>query len=130
MNTNVEHNDMDRMKVLEMIEAGKISADVGATLLDTLNSRKSKQPGTSRTTVDPRWFRVRVTDTFSGRNKATVNIPFGLMDWGLKVGAQFSPEVSEIDLDELREALLTSTGGKIVEVIDDEGGEHVEVYVE
>ena len=83
------------------------------------------------TTGSPRWLRVRVTDLYTGRSKATVNIPFGLMDWGLRIGAQFAPEMAGYDLQELTRALSEEgVNGKIVDVTDDEGGEHVEIYVD
>ena len=53
------------------------------------------------------------------------------MDWGLRIGAQFAPEMAGYDLQELGR-LLREDGvdGKIVDVIDDQDGEHVEVYVD
>jgi hypothetical protein len=62
--------------------------------------------------------------------KAMVNLPIGLMDWGLRVGAQFAPEMEGLDLNELSEILRSGADGKIVEVIDEEDGEHVEIYIE
>jgi len=130
MTENLDNNLMDRLKVLEMIESGKISVDEGASLLNTLGDNKTKKNKSVEYKSDPRWFRVRVSDTITGKNKATVNIPFGLMDWGLKIGAQFAPEVSDIDLNELRDILKSGFDGKILDVIDDEDGEHVEIYVD
>ena len=52
------------------------------------------------------------------------------MDWGLRVGAQFAPEMDGLDLGELSEILRSGADGKIVEVIDEEDGEHVEIYIE
>ena len=59
-----------------------------------------------------------------------MSIPLGLMDWGLKIGAQFAPEVSDVNLSQLGEALRSGVEGKIIDVIDDEDGEHVEIFVE
>ena len=59
-----------------------------------------------------------------------VNLPIGLMDWGLRVGAQFAPEMEGLDLGELSEILRSGADGKIVEVIDEEDGERVEIYIE
>lgn len=130
MTENLDNNLMDRLKVLEMIESGKISVDEGASLLNTLGDTKAKKHKSVEYKNDPRWFRVRVSDTITGKNKAIVNIPFGLMDWGLKIGAQFAPEVSDIDLNELRDVLKSGFDGKIVDVIDEEEGEHVEIFVD
>jgi hypothetical protein len=77
----------------------------------------------------PRWFKVRVTDLVTGKSKTSVTIPIGLMDWGLKLGAQFAPE-AEIDMEDLSEALRSGIEGKIIDVVDELDGEHVEIYVE
>ena len=97
MNEQASYSHQDRMRILEMIESGKISADEGASLLDTFKGREADRAVKS-TARERRWFKVRVTDTVTGRNKALVSIPFGLMDWGLKVGAKFAPELSDVDI--------------------------------
>lgn len=122
----------ERMKILNMIREGKISAEEGAKLLSALSdsqkSTRSRLP--QRAAGEPRWFRVRVTDTMSGKTKTTVNIPLGLMEWGVQIGAQFAPEVANIDMDQLMEALRSGVEGKIVDVMDEEDGEHVEIFIE
>lgn len=121
----------DRIKILQMVENGRISASEGATLLGALSQEKQAPPGPApQNSESPSWFRVRVTDLVNGKNKVTVNIPFSLMDWGLKVGAQFSPEVKNINLYELRDLLHQNIDGKLLEVIDEEDGERVEIYVD
>jgi hypothetical protein len=54
----------------------------------------------------------------------------GLMEWGLRIGAQFAPEVSNVNLEELGQVLRSGVEGKIIDVIDEEDGEHVEIFVE
>lgn len=123
----------ERMLILRMIEDGKISAEEGAKLLMSIGQEPVKKPKaviTQKITGDAQWFKVRVSDSRTGKMKALVNLPIGLMDWGLKVGAQFAPEMEGIDLGELSEILRSGADGKIVEVIDEEDGEHVEIYIE
>ena len=123
----------ERMLILRMIEDGKVSAEEGATLLTSLGqepARKPKAMVAQKKSGGPQWFRVRVSDSQTGKMKALVNLPIGLMDWGLKVGAQFAPEMEGLDLNELSEILRSGADGKIVEVIDEEDGEHVEIYIE
>jgi hypothetical protein len=121
----------ERLKILTMIREGKITADEGAKLLSALgeSQKPSRSPGT-RVSGEPRWFRVRVTDLVSGKTKVSVNIPFGLMEWGLQIGAQFAPEVGELDFEQLKEMLQSGVEGKVVDVIDEEDGEHVEIFIE
>lgn len=122
----------ERMRILKMIDEGKISAEEGAKLLSALNdSRRGSNPGMPPRTVGAaRWLRVRVTDVVTGRSKATVQIPIALLDAGMKIGAHFAPEVEGVDMSTIMEALRSGTTGKIVDVIDEEDGEHVEIYVE
>jgi hypothetical protein len=121
----------ERMMILKMIEEGTVSADEGAKLLASVESAPSKShQKTPQRQGDAKWFRVRVTDTITGKSKATVSLPLSLMDWGLRVGAQFAPEVANLDLGELSEILSTGLEGKIVDVLDEVDGEHVEIYVE
>ncbi len=121
----------ERMKILTMIREGKITAEEGAKLLSALgDSQKSSRSPATKASGEPRWFRVRVTDLVSGKTKVSVNIPFGLMEWGLQIGAQFAPEVGELDFEQLKEMLKSGVAGKVVDVIDEEDGEHVEIFIE
>jgi hypothetical protein len=124
-------NTEERMKILKMIEEGKISAEDGAKLLAALSEgRRSGAGGVSRSAGAGRWLRVRVTDIATGRSKASVQIPLGLIDAGLKIGAHFAPEVEGVDMSSVMDALRAGVTGKIIDVTDDEDGEHVEIYVE
>ena len=121
----------ERMKILKMIDEGKISAEEGARLLSALNEGQRGSSSTMpRMSGSARWLRVRVTDVATGRSKATVQIPIALLDAGMKIGAHFAPEVEGVDMSTIMEALRSGTMGKIVDVIDDEDGEHVEIFVE
>ena len=124
----------ERMRILKMIDEGKITAEDGAKLLSALSDSRNRStamsPGAGRMPGNARWLRVKVTDVRSGRAKATVQIPISLMEAGMKIGAHFAPEVDGVDMDQLMDALKSGTMGKIVDVIDEEDGEHVEIYVE
>jgi hypothetical protein len=52
------------------------------------------------------------------------------VDAGLKIGAHFAPEVEGVDMSNVMDAVRTGMTGKIIDVTDDEDGEHVEIYVE
>jgi hypothetical protein len=118
----------ERMKILKMIEEGKVSAEEGAKLLAALAS--ANRPTSGLSASGAKWLRVRVTEVNTGRSKATVQIPISLMEAGMKIGAHFAPEIDGVNMDELMEALRSGMTGKIIDVTDDEDGEHVEIFVE
>lgn len=122
----------ERLKILKMIEEGKISAEEGAKLLSALSEgrRGPGMPTPPRPPGGPRMLRIRVTDVHSGRSKASVQIPLDLVDAGMKIGAHFAPEVNGVDMNNVMEAVRTGMTGKIIDVMDEEDGEHVEIYVE
>jgi len=121
----------ERMKILKMIEEGKLSAEEGTKLLAALSERRGPTPPRAPGMPGaPRWLRIRVTDVHSGRSKASVQIPLALVDAGMKIGAHFAPEVEGVDMTNVMEALRSGMTGKIIDVTDEEDGEHVEIYVE
>ncbi|MFO7695820.1 MAG: hypothetical protein R6X16_01505 [Anaerolineae bacterium] len=121
--------DAERLQILKMVEKGQITAQEGARLLGAL---AGAAPGPAQAIAGkPSWFRVRVTDTLTGRRKVDVNIPLSLVSVGLRLGARFAPEVGDVDIPELlREIEQEGRLGKVVDIQDDEDGEHVEIFVE
>lgn len=120
----------ERMKILRMIDDGKITAEEGARLLATLSeSRKAaaRKPAMRGAYGGARWLKVRVTDMVTGKAKATVNLPLGLVDAGLNIASKYAPDVA---FDELVEAINAGAEGKIIDVYDEEDGEHVEIFIE
>jgi len=122
----------ERMKVLQMIEEGKISVEDGEKLLATLKEKtvprrkfRSSGPG------DPRSLRVRVNDSISGKIKVNVVLPMALVDAGLNIASNFADGIISSDQGEqLAAAIREGRTGKIIEVLDSEDGEHVEVFIE
>ncbi len=124
----------ERMKILKMIQEGKITAEEGAKLLSALQESK-KAPGPGGRGIPPiggnrGWLRVRVTDLRSGKTKVNVNLPLGLMDAGLRIGAQYAPELEDLDLSKLTNEIRSGASGKLIDVVDEEDGEHVEIFIE
>ncbi len=121
------------MKILTMIEEGKISAVEGAELLKALT-----QPAEPAETSDrpagkqPRRFRLVITDQH-GENKVNVNLPMALVKVGLKMGARFAPNTDEeYDnqiLASVKEAVQSGQSGKVAE-ISGSRGEKIEIFVD
>jgi hypothetical protein len=121
----------ERMQILKMIEEGKISASEGADLLRALDQPGGEGQGEPlKGASTPRWFRVRVTDTSSGKSKVSVNIPMGLVNAGIKMGARFTPDLEGVNFEELNELINSGAQGKVMDVVDNEEGERVEIFIE
>jgi len=119
----------ERMKILKMIDEGKITAEEGSRLLSTLSeSRKPARKVTLQgSTGGARWLKIRVTDMVTGKAKATVNLPLGLVDAGLNIASKYAPDIA---FGELVDAINDGAEGKIIDVIDEEDDEHVEIFIE
>jgi hypothetical protein len=130
----------ERMRVLELLEQGKITAAEAAELLHALEDKPPEPPDPPRTWFGgggkgrdrPRWFRVRVTDTATGRAKANLAIPYGMVDFGLR----FAPGHLRLrrhgidHMDDLLEALRSGKRGTLYDVTDKGERERIEIIVE
>jgi len=120
----------ERLKVLQMLEDGKITPEEATSLLRAMGKGQEKQGYAATRPTQNRFLRVRVTDLTSGMAKVNVTIPLGLVSAGLRIAERFAPEAEGIDMQELEEAIISGAEGKIVEVMDAEDDERVEIYVE
>ena len=121
----------ERLKILQMLEEGKITAEEAATLLRALEGRRSRRPGTSGAGGEKRFLRIEVTDLKSGDRKVNVTVPIGLVRAGLRIAERFAPDdFGDLDIQEIVDLIAEGAEGKIVEVVDAEDDERVEIYVE
>ncbi len=127
----------EKMRVLRMIQEGKLTPEEGLQLLEALDEPITPEAGKStrvETTPAPRtggrWFHVRVTDLDTGKVRTNVRIPLSIVSMGIKMGARFAPQVEGLEIEHLSEFINDGVTGQIVDVTDDEDGEHVEVYIE
>ena len=121
----------ERMKILKMLQEGKITADEAASLLESLEQGETPLKGdVVSKNLNGRWFRVRVTDKKNDKVKVNVRLPLSLVGVGLRMGKKYSPEMSDLDVEEIFQAIQAGEMGQIVDVEDEEEGDHVQVYVE
>ena len=113
-----------------MISQKQITAEEGAGLLEALRGAPTAKAPRCDEPGKARWLRVRVTDRISGRTKVNVNLPIGLVDVGLKLGARFAPEMVGMDISALQAALKNGVQGRIVALDDEQDDERVEIFVE
>jgi hypothetical protein len=121
----------ERLKILNMVAEGKITAEEGAQLLSALRSTDRRAGGSGgMESGSPRVLRVRVTDSRTGRTKANINIPVSLLHVAVRIGAKFAPDLEGVDFHELMEIINQGGRGKIIDVSDEDGTERVEIYAE
>jgi hypothetical protein len=120
----------ERLEILRMLEAGAITVDEAANLLDALY-RVALPPvnGTTATqrSAEARLVRIRVTDSTSGKAMVNLAFPLELIKSGLDIAAQFVPNYLP-KADAIRESVSAGFRGSLVDV--DDGGERVEIIVE
>ena len=124
----------ERLKILKMVQEGKISAEEGIKLMDAFTesgrSTGSKIYDSKLNRKTARWFRVRVTDQISGKIKVDIRLPINVVKAGSKLGARFSPEMSGLNMDQIMEHADAGTTGRIFELTHDSDQELVEVFIE
>lgn len=134
------------MRILEMLEQGKITAGEAAELLRAVDGGGERQqerpdrPGREERGLRgdrPRWFRVRVTDTKTGHAKANVSIPYGMVNFGLRFapgellfGRKMPGGKGPHGMDEMIDALRQGRRGTIYDVTDANEGQRIEIIVE
>jgi hypothetical protein len=125
-----------RREILQMLAKGSISAAEASDLLSQLKSEPESKPEAPETVEEQssepgrraKWLNVKVTDAATQRQKVTVKLPLSLARIGLRVGAKYAPELEQFDWEELLTELTDGGLGTIVDVHDEEDGEHVEIF--
>lgn len=134
-------NTPSRIEILELLSKGKITAAEAANLLNDPTPAEKAPPPPEKTaapipteTADlnkkPSWFRVRVANLETGKNRVSVNIPVRMMKFGLKIGSRFSPEIENLDWNELSGMVQNMEAGVLVDVQDEDSNEHVQIYLD
>ena len=120
----------ERLQILNMIADNKVTASDGVQLLVALGEASPKKTLAAARHSQSGWLKIIITDLVTGSIKTTVNIPLRLVEWGFGIGSRYTDELRNVDMAELRGLLDSELHGKILEVIDEEDGEKVEIFVE
>jgi hypothetical protein len=120
----------ERLQILDMVRSGQITADEGARLLEALKEqdRLPEEPRSGSRAKEPNQFRIRVTDLETGRQKVDMRMPWSLVNVGINMGARFARD--EVKVEDFIEAVQAGAEGKIMDLVDEEDGERIEVFVE
>ena len=125
-------NSEERIKILKMIQDGKITAEEGAKLLEALAEGEdtTEQKAALR---EGKTVKVVVTDRSSGKIKVNVKLPLGIARFVKNLvppSEKMKLEQNGIDLDTLFQNLETGGMGKVVEFEDEEHNHSVEIWIE
>ncbi len=116
----------DKLRILRLLEEKKITAEEAERLLSAVASSESPA-GRNR------FIKLKVVDKESGKTRVNITVPMALVRWGMKMApreAKAKIEEHEIDFKLVSDALEKGLTGKIVDVDDEDKGEHVEVWLE
>lgn len=139
----------ERQEVLDLLAKGKITVEEAAALLAQAKMPPPEPPpainpddaikiieveetaGTKAAASGqkPAWFRIRVSNLETGKNKVSVNIPVRMLKFGFTVANHFAAG-RKVDLHELESMLATEEGSVLVDVQDEENSEHIQIYLE
>lgn len=119
----------ERMRILKLLEEGKINADEAAKLLAAVETGAAKAPrGAGRKVLH-----IEVRGDAEGSAKVNVNIPLEL----IRIGLQMVPkeyreklEAKGMDLDKIVELIETGAQGRLVEVEHEKGNGKERIIVE
>lgn len=121
-------------KVLEMLEEKKITSEEATELLEALKESKKAEediPPAKR----KRFLKIHVTK--GDKPQVNVTLPFGLINWGLNIASKMGKNTVDIggeeipiNMEELSKAMNDPEfTGKIIDVVDEEEGKHVEIEI-
>lgn len=127
------NDDQERLNILKMIQRGQITAESGFKLLEQLDNPGEKV-SIPMIPEEPRsgahWFHLVVSEIATGKVRIDLKLPVNVVTAGMKMGAKFSPQVEKLNPDIMQDLLLSGETGKIIDVYDEDDGEHIEIFLE
>jgi len=116
----------ERMRILKMVEEGKVSAEDASKLLDALASARAPEEEPS----GGKKIRIKVTDPETGKQTVNLSIPIGLA----RFAARFVPAKKKeqmladgIDIDAIISQITTENIGKVVDIESKDGNVQVSI---
>jgi DUF4097 and DUF4098 domain-containing protein YvlB len=124
----------EKIRILKMIEEGKITSAEGEKLLAAIDEKSTK---IEKEKIDgsPKWLKIRVFEENEKgkKTKVNINVPIAIVETGLKIGKGFDENLDSalngVDFNDIMDMIRSGAEGKIVDIETDEG-ETVEIYIE
>lgn len=119
----------ERNRILDMVEAGQVSAEEAAQLFDALLEESIKaQPAP----ILNRTLRIWVTDTATRSRKVnmTATLPVNILRASLQALASVIPPLRDERVEQIVRALESGATGRVMDLQDLEDGKRVEIFIE
>lgn len=109
--------------------------DAGISAREARRRRRDTEPFEAEVAREgsARFFHIKVTTADYQNTLVNVNLPVGLINFGLKLAARYMPEDAGLDFGEIQEAIRQGAVGKIIDIqhgTEEEPGTRVEISVE
>lgn len=147
---------MNRIEILQRLAAGEITVDEATRLLQqaaeapaqempAVEQPVAERPAEPAPPSEPaqperlekrkaggraRWLRIRVGKVGSEKDHVRINIPLGLVNAGVRLGAHFGNQKWVEAWDEMLESLERGETATLIEVDDERDGDRVRIYVD
>lgn len=110
----------ERLKILEMVEAGVITAKEAIKLMDAVEVQDKEAKSQ---TAD--WIRMEVYDRNRSKREVNIKLPLSIVKAAVKIGSKFADKIqtnlSEKDLSQIVEAVNNAKIGEMVTIESDDG---------
>jgi hypothetical protein len=143
-------NQTERAEILKMIEQGQVSAEQAIDMLsakpETADVPEPSAPMTDEAPDAPqaqapmpeekappqdlsprRYVHIRISNPETGAKRVNVNLPLHWLKFGWKIGARLAPQLQDLDWEEMTHSLEQ---GQPISLVEVEGEERVEIYIE
>ena len=124
----------ERNRILDMVEAGQISAAQAAQLLDALVMQQSQTNQRIERTeqLQSHTIRIWITDMTTRRQKIklTATLPVYLLSVSLRMLSRLAPHLDNNTIQHILETIERGNTGRVLDVQDLEEGKRLEIFVE
>lgn len=123
----------EKMRILQMVEEGKISASEASELLDALGSEQQEEKALQKPSMKGRKLRILVTKPGSDKPQVNIRIPLRLVKWAERfIPKEAKQELDDqgIDIDEIVGSIDELEDLTLVDVTDEDTGEQVKIFIE
>ncbi len=130
MSNRASYNAVEqRIRVMEQLEDGRISAETANQLLAKVEESPLARLSPAAPAGERRHVRIQVRDLPSGMMKVDLRLPIGLVNTVMYMGGQVSELLSQQDSERLKELIALGTAHETAQTLEADGS-RMEVSLE